>query len=451
MSPFIAIAIYSTKAEGVKATLGIFAVALLILGVLLLGIIMIRKMTIRCVAIPLRAAKPKRGGIGSFSVPAHTQLLTARGRASHQRLLRSRKMNAIKCIWLFCFAALPYWAQAEPTLIEVMQSSAVAPLRMQERSVTAVFPGYFSGRRADAVVIHDEAASLCRGPDYRRCLPLGHLPTRRTIATTIKGESKLLVLDTVTSLRVCTVDARHSGAALDCSVVDQTKLADYNVTLMADGKLVQIEGTDGKYFCSDAGGQTSCAQITNADGSPALKMNHAERQIERQQTREHGTAFKPLDQPNKTCRVKKGEIRCDDKLSAVDHEDDLLLPVMKPVLLFDEDDDPPSGRWETQTLETVYITGSYDPGAPTDIGFWTGSGAYGGIGPRIQPPELPPNYYQKECLEICAQANIDYSNVCAISAGFALAFGPVIGGGYFVACEAGRAWHYRQCRGVCGS
>ena len=110
--------------------------------------------------------------------------------------------------------ASPAQANEQLTFLEYVKqvSSAVAPLRMPERTTTAVLPGRFSGRRADAVLITNDNASLCRGPDYRRCLSLGSLPTKRTVATTVKGESVLLVLDSMSAIRACTV-ARTTDTA----------------------------------------------------------------------------------------------------------------------------------------------------------------------------------------------------------------------------------------------
>ena len=322
-------------------------------------------------------------------------------------------------------------------MARLREASAVAPLRMHERTVTAVLPGHFSGRRADAVVITNDNASLCRGPDYQRCLALGHLPTKRTVATTIKGESTLLVLDGLSSIRQCTIDANRDRASLNCRNVDISKLKDYNASTLADGKLLQIEGTDGKYLCSSSGsgGWPSCTQVTQMDGRPAIPTK-AERMLQKK----HGKTFQPLDQPEKACRVKRGEIACNDRQKFSDLGNPFGA-MMRPAALYFEIDEDDERDWVYDVFDTVTVTGTYNPGAPMDMGWWLTHAA---------PPQ-PPNYWQQQCLAICAQQDTDYGDVCRISAGLALFLGPVIAGGYYLACEAGRGYHNWDCRhNICG-
>lgn len=329
-------------------------------------------------------------------------------------------------------------------------SSAVPPLRIQaERTVSAVFPGRFTGRRAEAVLITNDSASLCRGPDYRRCLALGYLPTRRTVATTVNGESLLLVLDTLSSIRACTVDAANERAALSCRAADANKLKDYNAESLADGKVLQITGTDGIYWCSSPGGTwPSCTHILNTDGTPTVKPGVAGK-LERRQ------GFKPLDS-DKTCRVKAGEIFCNSPQKLSELDDHPVAPFMRPVLYYYDEDDRLDPPWVGQIMDAVIITAErVDASAPADVGFWGGTGAHGGAGARAPVPPQPPTAYRDECLRICEEANIDYQQIC-VWTGMAVGIiflpgSALIGPFYFAACEGGRALHYLHCRGFCGT
>lgn len=317
----------------------------------------------------------------------------------------------------------------------IAAASSVPPLRMSEP--TAVLPGYFQkAHRAQAVVIYGDQASLCSAPDYNRCTPLGHLPLRRTVATTIEGVSRLLVVDSVQSVRVCEV-----GKSLDCRTVDFNKLADYNIGRLLEGKLLQIEGTDGKYYCAAAGADgVACSRITDLEGKPAIKTSDE---------RKHGTFFRPLDDPKKACRVRNGAINC----SGLKVSEGPVMPWLQHALIDIELDGVEV--WAERAQREVDYTARYvDYSAPMREGYWRGDPANGAhLSPSALPP-TPSNYYQQQCLGFCAQQNTDYADLCAMSAGLALAiFGPagtVIAPAYFIACEAGRAYNNMRCRQICG-
>lgn len=299
--------------------------------------------------------------------------------------------------------------------------------------MTAVLPGRFSGRRADAVVITGDNASLCRGPDYRRCLPMGSLPTTRTVATTVKGESLLLVLDNMSSIRACSVDATRDNASINCKAVDNSKLKDFNVQQLAGGQLLVIEGTDGKYACSQGSGAwPSCSQA---------RPSKAERKMARKQ----GKVFRPLDQPDKVCRVKKGEIECGSPIKLSELDDDPIVPMMRKAALYYDFEPDEEEDYIDIALEEVVVQGTYGSADPTSPWWWSDGGG-GGV---VQPPP-PPNYYQQQCLAVCAQQDIDYADLCRITA-LALVWDPILAAGYFIACEAGRAIQNQYCRrGICG-
>lgn len=333
-------------------------------------------------------------------------------------------------LWLAALFAAP--AQASEFMAQLRHASAVAPLRMAERSVTAVLPGRFTGRRADAVLITDDNASLCRGPDYRRCLPLGNLPTKRTVATTVNGESVLLVLDGMSALRVCSVAATNDAATLNCRAVDNNKLKDFNATPYAAGAVLVINGTDGNYACSQEGAWPTCSQPRTPPG--------AERKLEKQ----YGKAFRPLDS-NTVCRVKHGQINCAAPVKLSELDDDAIAPMMRPALYYYIDVDDDGSQWVDNTLEVVTVNGYYGSAEPT-FAYWWSDGYGGGI---AQPPR-PPNYWQEQCLAICKQQDMDYGDMCRTTM-MLLVWNPALAAGYYAACEGGRAAQHLYCRNaICG-
>jgi hypothetical protein len=239
--------------------------------------------------------------------------------------------------------------------------------------------------------------------------------------------------ESLQSARACDVNVTGRGASLDCKAVDFSRLDDYNMTVLANGQLVAIDGTDGKYMCSTTAG-VRCLQITDSSGTP-IQRSPAQRRLESRL----GAPFKPLDDENRVCRLKNGAITCKPvKVSE-------LLDALKL-----------SAAIEFE--EVVIIGQRLSDTAPAYV-----SGVAGGGDHRFMQeqawatdpqttPERPPNYWKQRCYEICAEQYADYLDVCTFTAGLIWAVtggNAQISGGYLAACMAGRSWHNMQCRSIC--
>lgn len=160
-------------------------------------------------------------------------------------------MNALKFIrLLFLSAALACGAavaQDSDFMQYLREASAVAPLRMPGH-VTNVIPGNFDGQGKQVVLIRDDQAVICKGPDRKQCVALGQLPTQRTVGVNVGGRTVLLQYEGPNVFQACTVNASGFRTSLDCRTVDATRLSDYGITPAGTaGSLVN--GVDGKYLC----------------------------------------------------------------------------------------------------------------------------------------------------------------------------------------------------------
>ncbi|MBA2547318.1 MAG: hypothetical protein H0V16_02525 [Burkholderiaceae bacterium] len=163
----------------------------------------------------------------------------------------------------------------EPTLLQVMQSSAVPPIgrALLPRRVTNVIPGNFEGNGKQEVLIRDDNVVFCKDAGRKHCNALGQLATKRTMGVDVKGKTVLLQVDSPTLMQACTVTTGFR-AGLDCRAVNVNKLSDYGVLAAPDGRSVLVSAVDGKYLCV-AEPSSVCMMILDAAGNPPQPKKRA--------------------------------------------------------------------------------------------------------------------------------------------------------------------------------
>jgi hypothetical protein len=326
----------------------------------------------------------------------------------------------------------------ETFLAQISEAAAVAPLRMPGPSQTNIMSGHFDGKRADAVIITDGDAKLCKGPDYKRCAPLGQLATARSVAVNrADGKSVILQFDSLSYGQVCTVDLHGQRASLDCRALDFNKLADYQAQRV--GEVLVIDAVDGKYFCSETKRGVQCVQILQADGTVDRRTVGEQRKA--------GGKFSPADRPGKTCRVKRGEVDCADTLKHGELGDP-FVPMSRLVLLIEDGDfneNPAFDGWERISLDRVQVTGSWGDYGATLLGgtYWWQT--------QVTNPAPPPRSAYQVCMSDCTDRDTRLVNACHVAAGVVLAATGKVpyASGAWLACQAARVIINDVCESRC--
>jgi hypothetical protein len=316
------------------------------------------------------------------------------------------------------------------------EASALAPTRLPPEPDTRIVTGHFDNKhRTDAVVLSEAGTAFCKGPDFKKCVPITQLQPKKSVpVTNSNGKAVFLQMDSATLGQVCTLDFQGMRAAVDCRSLDFSKLADYGVTKQSQGDLtvMVINGTDGLYSCVLTGATASCQQAKKADGTLSERLLPRRHRKPGYQNR-----FTPPDQPGTVCTFKHDGFDCRDMIKLGFGTEGLL----KPAALFQYDDFDSFNlelqMWTDYMYGEVY--GSCTWGACLETSWWEQ--------PQRQPPPPTP---RERCLTDCASIHSSMDNICTVSIAIAYgAFGPAVAAAQGIVCYGVRAGVNQVCTTRC--
>ena len=313
------------------------------------------------------------------------------------------------------------------------EASAVAPTRLPPEPDTRIVTGHFDNKhRTDAVVLSEAGTAFCKGPDFRKCVPITQLQHKKSVPVmNSKGKAIFLQMDSASLGQVCSLDFQGMRAAVDCRALDFSKLAEYGVTKQTQGDLtvMVINGTDGLYSCVLTGATASCQQAKKADGTLNERLKPR-----RHRKPGHQNRFVPPDQPGTVCTFKHDGFDCRDMVKLGFGTEGLL----KPAALFQYDDfdqfDLEVQNWSDFMYGEAY--GYCGWGGCLETSWWDAR----------QPPQPP---RRERCLNDCATIHSSMDNLCVLSIALASVFGPTVAATQGVVCYAVRGGINQVCTTRC--